>query len=89
MAHLTKERVEELYEEFGDLKVLDDIVRHRAADNPPAPILGYPKSENNVNEYEYFTGRQLDQFVDGAVKHYLDSGLKSVSSSTFLCSSST
>lgn len=78
MAHLTEEHVRELYDTFGELRVLDDIVRYRAADDPPAPILGYPKSEDTVNEYEDFTGKDLDQFVDGAVKYFLESGLKPV-----------
>ena len=78
MAHLTEEHVQELYDTFGELRVLDDIIRYRAADDPPAPILGYPKSEDTVNEYETFTGKELDQFVDGAVKYYLESGLKPV-----------
>ena len=78
MAHLTKERVQQLYETFGELRVLDDIIRYRAADNPPAPILGYPKIPDNVNEYENLTGQQLDRFVDGAVKYYINSGLKPV-----------
>ena len=78
MAHLTEEHVQELYDTFGELRVLDDIIRHRAADDPPAPILGYPKSEDTVDEYENFTGKELDQFVDGAVKYFLESGLKPV-----------
>lgn len=78
MAHLTEEHVHELYDTFGELRVLDDIIRYRAADDPPAPILGYPKSEDTVNEYEHFTGKELDRFVDGAVKYFLESGLKSV-----------
>lgn len=78
MAHLTKEHVQKLYDTFGELRVLDDIVRYRAADDPPVPILGYPKSEDTVKEYENFTGKELDQFVDGAVKYFLDTGLKPV-----------
>ena len=84
MAHLTEEHVQELYETFGELRVLDDIIRHRAADDPPAPILGYPISEDTVNEYEKFTGKELDQFVDGAVKYFLESGLKPVRRSNIL-----
>ncbi|KAL3417971.1 NRPS-like enzyme (male sterility protein) [Phlyctema vagabunda] len=76
MAHLTPERVQELYDTYGELRVLDDIIRHRAGDNPPAPILGYPKNENNVDEYESFTGQQIDVFVDNAVKYYIKNGLK-------------
>jgi hypothetical protein len=79
MSHLTKEYVQHLYETFGDLRVLDDIIQHRATDNPPTPILGYPRNEDNVDDYEFFTGKQLHQLVDGAVKYFLNSGLKSVS----------
>lgn len=88
MAHLTEEHVKELYDTLGELKVLDDIVRHRAADDPPVPILGYPQSEDTVNEYENFTGKELDQFVDGAVKYFLESGLKPVRQSNVLCEKS-
>ncbi len=88
MAHLTQEHVQELYETFGKLRVLDDIIRYRAADDPPAPILGYPKSEDTVNEYEHYTGKELDQYVDGAVKYFLESGLKSVRQSNVLSKAS-
>jgi hypothetical protein len=78
MAHLSQEHVQHLYETFGDLKVLDDIIRHRAADNPPVPILGYPRFEHSVEDYERFTGKQLDRFIDGAVKTFISSGFKPV-----------
>ncbi|KAF3404524.1 Iterative polyketide synthase afoE [Talaromyces pinophilus] len=76
MSHLTKEYVQHLYERFGELRVLDDIIQHRATDNPPTPILGYPRNEDNVDDYEFFTGKELHQLVDGAVKYFLNSGLK-------------
>ncbi|KAI2635716.1 acetyl-CoA synthetase-like protein [Hypomontagnella submonticulosa] len=76
MAHLTQEYVDHLYNTFGDLKVLDDIIRHRAADEPPVPILGYPRYDDSVDDFEQFTGQQLDRFVDATCKHYLASGLK-------------
>ncbi|KAI1773294.1 acetyl-CoA synthetase-like protein [Hypoxylon cercidicola] len=75
MAHLTENHVQELYKTFGELKVLDDIIRHRAADSPPAPIFGYPRNEN-LNDYEKFTGKQINQFIDSAVKNFLRLGLK-------------
>ena len=79
MSHLSHEHVQRLYDEFGDLKVLDDIIRHRAADSPPAPILGYPRFEHVVDDYELFTGKQLDQYIDGAVKTFIASGFRPVS----------
>lgn len=79
MAHLTQEHVQHLYHTFGDLKVLDDIIQHRAADEPPVPILGYPRYDDKADDYEQFTGLQLDRFVDAACKWYLGAGLKAVS----------
>lgn len=78
MAHLTNERVKELYSTFGELKVLDDIIRYRAADADQVPILGYPRSDNDLSDYEKFTGRQLDFFVDGAANHLIAQGLEPV-----------
>ncbi|KAK3300370.1 putative NRPS-like enzyme [Chaetomium fimeti] len=77
MSRLTQDRVQQLYQEYGDLKVLDDIIRHRANDELQAPILGYPKYSDRIDEYEGFTGKQLDCFVDGAVKKYISLGLES------------
>ncbi|OAG01988.1 acetyl-CoA synthetase-like protein [Paraphaeosphaeria sporulosa] len=81
MAHLTQDHVQYLYDTFGELKVLDDIIQHRAADKVPAPILGYPKG-HTADDYERFTGRQLDAFVDAAAKHFLANGLKASSNQT-------
>jgi hypothetical protein len=78
MSRLTQERVQQLYQEYGNLKVLDDIIRHRAGDQVQVPILGYPRYPDRVDEYEGFTGKQLDFFTDGAVKRYLSLGLESV-----------
>ena len=78
MSYLSQERVQNLYDTFGDLKVLNDIIRHRAADNPQAPILGYPRFEYSVDDYERFSGQQLHQFVDATAKHLISSGFKPV-----------
>lgn len=67
--------VQDLYDKFGDLKVLDDIIRHGAADDPQLPILGYPRSESSVSDYEQFTGRNLDRFVDAVVKKLITLGM--------------
>ncbi|PYI03850.1 acetyl-CoA synthetase-like protein [Aspergillus sclerotiicarbonarius CBS 121057] len=76
MAHLSPRHVQHLYNQFGDLKVLDDIIRHRAADEPPVPILAYPRTPSSVADYEYFTGRDLDRLIDGAVSRYIALGLE-------------
>jgi hypothetical protein len=77
MAHLSQGHVQYLYEQFGELQVLDDIVHHRAVDNPPVPILAYPRS-GTVADYEYFTGKDLDRLIDGATRRYLSLGLRIV-----------
>lgn len=74
MAHLSQEYVQHLYETFGELKVLDDVIRHRAADELSLPIIGYPRHERSVDDYELFTARQLDQFIDAAVKYFMSNG---------------
>lgn len=78
MAYQSHERVQQLYQEFGELKVLDDIIRHRAADDPPVPIIGYPRFKHSVDDYELFTGRQLDSFVDAAATYFIRSGFEAV-----------
>ncbi|KAI1081037.1 hypothetical protein F5B20DRAFT_88812 [Whalleya microplaca] len=75
MAHLTQEHVQHLYDTFGEINVLDDIIRCRAADDPPVPILAYPRTYDSVDDYEFFTGKQLDQYVDSAVKNFIGLGL--------------
>ncbi|KAI9745045.1 MAG: hypothetical protein M1818_001323 [Claussenomyces sp. TS43310] len=76
MSHLSQEHVQHLYDTFGELKVLDDIIRHRAADSPQLPILGYPRSHDSVDDYERFTGKQLHHFIDAAVKKLMSFGFK-------------
>jgi hypothetical protein len=81
MSHLSQAHVQYLYEQFGELKVLDDIIRHRAADDPPVPILAYPRP-GTVADYEYFTGKDLDRLINGAARQYLSLGLSPVRSSS-------
>lgn len=78
MAHLTPSHVQDLYARYGDLKIVDDIIRHRAADDPPTCILGYPRSNDSLVDYVDYTGAQLDIFVDNAAKHFTQVGLEPV-----------
>lgn len=80
MSQLSPEHYLSLYNDFRKLKVLDDIICHRAADNPPVPILGYPRNVHSVNDYELFTGERLDHFIDAAVKHFIARGFEPVTS---------
>lgn len=73
-----------LIENFGQLNVLDDLIRLRAADHVQHPILAYPSSEKDAASYTYYTGRDLDGMIDDVVavlveygfppvRHHLDS----------------
>ena len=64
--------------EEEDLIVSDDLLRLRAADEIQVPLLCFPKSERGTLDYEEFTGRDIDRFVDHAAKFYMKSGLKPV-----------
>ncbi|KAL8377355.1 hypothetical protein RB595_008167 [Gaeumannomyces hyphopodioides] len=75
MSQVTEEHIRRVYEEYGELKVLDDIIRHRGADDPPVPILGYPRP-GTVDDYETFTGKQVDCFVDAAAKLFMARGME-------------
>ena len=57
---------------------VDDLVRQRAADADQSPLLAFPRSQEHPIEYEYFTGKTLNQLVDGAVKSLIKSGVKPV-----------
>ncbi|KAJ5102503.1 hypothetical protein N7532_003032 [Penicillium argentinense] len=53
-----------LVQKFGQLHVLDDLIRLRAADVIQQPILAYPRNEKDAASYNYYTGRDLDEMID-------------------------
>ncbi|OCK78011.1 acetyl-CoA synthetase-like protein [Lepidopterella palustris CBS 459.81] len=57
---------------------IDDLVRHRAQDDSPAPLVAFPRSKHDASEWEVFTGRHIDRFTDGAAKYMRESGLEQV-----------
>ena len=63
-----------LIEKFGQLHVLDDLIRLRSADYVQHPILAYPSSEKDAASYKYYTGRDLDEMIDEVVTVLVDSG---------------
>lgn len=70
--------IDPLVQKFGQLNVLDDLIRLRAADAIQYPILAYPRSENDAASYDYFTGQDLDELIDQAVTILIDDGFKPV-----------
>ena len=62
----------------GEILILDDLIRQRAADSDQIALLAFPKSERGITDYEELTGQRLDQFIDQAAKYYVCSGLRPV-----------
>lgn len=56
-----------LLREFGQLQVLDDLIRLRAADIVQHPILAYPRLANHAACYDYYSGQILNGLISQAV----------------------
>lgn len=69
-----------LIEKFGQLHVLDDLIRLRAADFVQHPVLAYPKSDQDAASYTYYTGRDLDAMIDQTVTGLINDGFQPVCS---------
>ncbi|CAG8129870.1 unnamed protein product [Penicillium olsonii] len=68
---------ETLTEEFGQLHVLDDLIRLRAEDDIQTPILAYPSSNGEAASYTYYTGQQMDRMIDETAKRLMEDGFRS------------
>lgn len=67
-----------LIERFGQLHVLDDLIRLRATDFIQHPILAYPKTDKDAASYTYYTGRDLDAMIDQTVTTLMNDGFQPV-----------
>ncbi|KAJ5668681.1 hypothetical protein N7462_009751 [Penicillium macrosclerotiorum] len=65
-----------LIRKFGQLHVLDDLIRLRAADIVQHPILAYPSSDDHAATYNYYTGRDLDEMIDHTVAILMNDGFQ-------------
>ncbi|PQE04896.1 NRPS-like enzyme protein [Rutstroemia sp. NJR-2017a BBW] len=63
---------------LGEFLILDDLITVRANDEEQVPILAYPRPGKGIADFECFTGRDLDRFIDHALKEYLRCGLAPV-----------
>ncbi|KAI5293851.1 putative PKS/NRPS-like protein biosynthetic cluster [Ascosphaera acerosa] len=79
MATITEECLAAVEREFGELHVLDDVIRHRANDAEQKHTVAYPRG-TSITDYEYLQGRDIDRFVDAAAKHLIANGLGPVES---------
>lgn len=71
-------------EDLGEFILIDDLFRARAKYKVQKPLIAFPKSEQSVSDFEYFTARDLDRFVEHAARHYLGLGLKLVGLATLV-----
>lgn len=60
--------------EEEDIILSDDLLRLRAADKVQVPLLCFPNSERGTVDYEEFTGKDIDRFVDQAAVYYMRCG---------------
>lgn len=67
-----------LVREFGQVQVLDDLIRLRAADIVQHPILAYPRSANHAAAYDYYSGQALNGLINQAVAKLMDFGFQTV-----------
>lgn len=77
----THARPEQVLSQFGQLHVLDDLIRLRARDTTQDHILAYPVRTGcgaHVSGYEYFTGLDLDRIVNRASQLLLAGSLQSI-----------
>lgn len=60
------------------LYTFDDVIRERAEDLDQVPLVAYPKAKDGVDDYEFFTGKELNRLVDGAAKALIGLGVAPV-----------
>jgi hypothetical protein len=57
------------------LYTINDLLVQKARFSPDVPLLAYPASPNGRDDYVHYTARDLDRFVDEAVRIYVAMGL--------------
>ncbi|CAJ2506925.1 Uu.00g081110.m01.CDS01 [Anthostomella pinea] len=82
MANISTAVVEDRIREYGKMWMIDDLIRLRGQDEVQAPILGYPRYEDDAAEYELFTGKDLDRMVDETCRLLVAAGFEVNSNKT-------
>ena len=62
--------------DFSEFQLLHEVFRHRAADPIQTKLMAFPKV--GFADFEYFTGKTLDQFTDAAAWHYVEADPRTV-----------
>lgn len=60
------------------IQTLDELIRRRGQENVQTPILAYPRSKQGLTDYEYFSSRDINRLIDGAVKALIKKGIEPV-----------
>ncbi|KAK2600011.1 hypothetical protein QQS21_005245 [Conoideocrella luteorostrata] len=76
MASLSLEAVAQIQSKYGKPVTIDDVVRLRAGDKEQSKVLAYPRTKDTITDYEYFTGSDLDGFVNQACWTLIERGLE-------------
>ena len=71
--------------DFGELKILDDLIRLRAADAIQHPILAYPQSEDDPASYRSYTGQDLDAMINQTIARLDSDGVQAVCMRASFC----
>ncbi|KAJ6027465.1 uncharacterized protein N7446_003943 [Penicillium canescens] len=66
----------QLVQEYGQLQVLDDLIRLGAADLVQHPILAYPRSASHAASYDYYSGQDLNAMINQAATMLMDLGFQ-------------
>jgi hypothetical protein len=59
-------------------RTFEEVLLQRAVDDDQSPLIAYPRTQHGVDDYELFTGAQLNRLVDGAVRALLGEGVEAV-----------
>jgi hypothetical protein len=60
------------------LYTLDELIRQRALDDDQSPLIAYPKTRLGIDDYELFSGKELNGLIDGAAKALMQAGIEPV-----------
>ena len=66
--------------ELEHFVIVDNLIQARATDIIQTPLFCFSKTERGITDYEGFTGKDIDRFVNHAAKYYLEHGLQSMRS---------
>jgi len=73
----------QLVPESEMIYTFDEVIRQRAVDEDQSPLIAYPKSKFGIPDYEVFSGKVLDQLVDGAAKALIEADVRPLVCTSF------